>query len=101
MEHCNNKVYYMLLVNDVTQELWDSSLESPTVDSKGRETYRYSLNKDKILLKFPCGTIPVGLEAQQSYNHEEIRVIMNSSEWTELNINKPESLPEDIGLMKG
>ena len=68
-----------------TSEL--ENIDFSKVIETSKNTLRYSIDKSKFLLKF-IGDTPEFLEGKTIYTIEEIKIILNSEEWTETNDNE-------------
>jgi hypothetical protein len=72
----NNRTYVIIDADDV------SSVDFDAVMQTSAEHLRYSLDGTKTVVKF-VGDTPSFLVGKTQYNHDEIRVVMATSAWTE------------------
>ena len=69
------KKYVIINANEV------SSIDFNKVLETSEDTLRYSLDKSKTILKFQ-GNTPSFLDGKTQYTHEEMRDIVQTSDWT-------------------
>jgi hypothetical protein len=70
----NNRSYVIINASEVASVDFDSVMENA-------DTLRYSVDGSKTFVKF-AGETPSGLEGKTIYNHDEIRTLLATEEWT-------------------
>ena len=71
----NHRTYVILDADDVPSVNFDAVMQTSA------EHLRYSLDGTKTVVKF-VGATPDFLVGETQYNHDEIRAVMATSEWT-------------------
>ena len=71
----NDRTYVIIEADDVSAVDFSEVLES------SEETLRWSVDESQTFVKF-VGDAPSFLDGKTQYNHDEIRAILATSDWT-------------------
>ena len=71
----NNRTYVIIEADDVSSVNFDEVLET------SEDTLRWSVDESQTFVKF-VGDAPSFVDGKTQYNHDEIRAILATSDWT-------------------
>ena len=71
----NNRTYVIIEADDVSTVDFDEVLETSA------DTLRWSVDESQTFVKF-VGDTPSFLDGKTQYNHDEIRAVLATEDWT-------------------